>query len=196
MIKETIKRYSKNDRISLLIRHGDREKIPEGSFGNEVLLNEKGKHNAISFGKDLMQFKLNKILTSPIERCVQTAEHIMMGYGNRIEIIETTALGAPGLHINDEKAAGKFMIEYGVNEMYKRFIQGMEIPGVPTISRLNNLITSYIVDKTSENGITVFVTHDLLIAFYHYSINKTVYTKDNWVKYLMGLTLTNGKHEK
>lgn len=196
MIKETFNRHSDCDKVSLLIRHSDRDSIPQGSFGNEVLLNEKGKRNAIIFGESLAQFKLSRILTSPIERCVQTAEHITLGYGNSIEIIETTALGAPGLHISDEKIAGEFFLKYGVDEMYKRFIQGLEIPGIPTISKLNNLISSYIVDNTTENGITIFVTHDLLIAFYHYSINRTVYTRDNWVKYLMGLTLKDGKYEK
>ena len=40
-----------NEKISLLLRHADRDDIPQGSFGNEVLLNEKGKQNARSFGE-------------------------------------------------------------------------------------------------------------------------------------------------
>jgi hypothetical protein len=31
--------------------------IPEGSFGNEVLLNEKGKQNAKCFGESLSERK-------------------------------------------------------------------------------------------------------------------------------------------
>jgi phosphohistidine phosphatase SixA len=97
-----------NEKISLLLRHADRDDIPQGSFGNEILLNEKGKQNAQSFGEILSERKINRIFTSPVGRCVQTAEYITKGYGNSIEIIETTSLGAPGLHISDEKIAGNF----------------------------------------------------------------------------------------
>jgi len=181
------------DKISLLLRHADRDDIPQGSFGNEILLNEKGKQNAQSFGKKFAERKINKIFTSPIGRCVQTAEFITKGYGSSIEIIETIALGAPGLHITDEKAAGEFFMQHGFDEMYKRFIQGEIIPGIPNINELNNRITSYINENTTEKGTTIFITHDMLIAFYHFSINKKVYTKDNWINYLTGLKFTNNE---
>ena len=78
-----------NEKISLLLRHADRDDIPQGSFGNEILLNEKGKQNAQRFGEILSERKINRIFTSPVGRCVQTAEYITKGYGNSIEIIET-----------------------------------------------------------------------------------------------------------
>ena len=182
-----------DEKFSILLRHADRDAIPEGSFGNEVLLNEKGKLNALRFGESLAEFKLNKIFTSPIERCVQTAEFIVKGYGRSIEIEKTNALGAPGLHISDEKIAGDFFLEYGFDEIYSRFIQGEQIPGIPNKEELNQRITSFINENTTQNGRTLFVTHDMLIVFYHFSINKTIYTKENWVNYMTGLTFKNGK---
>lgn len=182
-----------NDKISLLIRHADREDIPKGSLGNEILLNEKGKQNAQSFGKQLADRKISRIFTSPIGRCVQTAEFITKGYGNSIEIIETTSLGAPGLHITDEKIAGEFYLQYGFDEMYKRFMRGEEIPGITNTDELNFRMTNFIKENSTENETTIFITHDMLIAFYHFSINKKVYTKDNWVNYLTGLTFINGQ---
>jgi hypothetical protein len=80
-----------NEKISLLLRHADRDDIPKGSFGNEILLNKKGNQNS------------------------------------------------------------------------------------------------------TQNGTTIFITHDMLIAFYHFSINKKVYTKDNWINYLTGLTFRNNE---
>ncbi len=182
-----------NEKISLLLRHADRDDIPQGSFGNEILLNEKGKQNAQSFGEKLAERKINRIFTSPVGRCVQTAEFMTKGYGRSIEIIETTALGAPGLHITDEKIAGKFFVQHGFDEMYKRFLHGIEIPGVPNINELNNRITKFINENSTENGTTIFITHDMLIAFYHFSINQKVYTKDNWINYMTGLTFINGR---
>lgn len=184
------------DKMSLLLRHADRDDIPQGSFGNEILLNEKGKQNSQSFGEKLAERKINRIFTSPVGRCVQTAEFIIKGYGSSIEIIETSALGAPGLHITDEKIAGEFFLKHGFDEMYKQFMQGKTIPGIPNINQLNNRITNFIKDNSTQKGTTIFITHDMLIAFYHFSINKKVYTKDNWINYLTGLTFKNGIYER
>lgn len=182
-----------SDKISLLVRHADRDDIPQGSFGNEILLNEKGKENAQRFGESLFDRKINRIFTSPIGRCVQTAEYITKGYESSIEIIETTSLCAPGLHISDEKLAGDFLLQHGFDEMYKRFTQGEKIPGIPNINELNHRVTNFINENSTKNGMTIFITHDMLIAFYHFSINKKVYTKDNWINYLTGLTFRNNE---
>jgi broad specificity phosphatase PhoE len=184
---------NKNEKTVLFIRHADRDNIPNGSFGNEILLNEKGIQNAINFGESLSEIKINKIFTSPILRCVQTAEFIIKGYGSSINIFETTALGAPGLHISDENAAGEFLSQYGLFETYKRFVKGERIPGIPKIDELNSKITNFIKENSTEDGTTIFITHDMLIAFYHFSLNKNVYTKDNWINYLSGLTFINGR---
>ena len=50
-----------NEKISLLLRHADRDDIPQGSFGNEILLNEKGTQNAQRFGEILSERKINRI---------------------------------------------------------------------------------------------------------------------------------------
>lgn len=196
MINKIQKQYPKSNKLSLLIRHADRDKIPSGSFGNEVMLNETGKVNALKFGEALSVLKINKIMTSPIGRCVQTAELIVKGYGQAIDIIETKALGAPGLHITDEEIAGKFFMEQGFEELYRRIINDIPIAGIPDAKQFNQLMTDFLIENTKDDGLTIFVTHDLLIAFYHYSINKTVYTRENWVKYLGGLILKNGRYEE
>ena len=105
-------------------------------------------------------------------------------------------MGAPGLHITDEKIAGEFFLNYGFDDMYYRFVNEFKIPGVPNASELNRTLTNHLIENTNQNGLTIFVTHDMLIAFYHYSLNKTIYTKENWIKYLSGLLLKNGKYEK
>lgn len=184
------------EKISLLIRHSDRDDIPKGSFGNEVLLNAKGKKNAELFGSGLSDRKINKILTSPVGRCVQTAEFIAKGYGNSIEIIETTSLGAPGLHIDDEKTAGAYYLEHGFDKMYEQFMRGEPIPGMPDKTDLYNRMTNFIQDNSTEEGTTIYITHDMLIAFYHYSINNKIYTKENWINYLTGITFKNGIYQE
>jgi hypothetical protein len=195
MIDE-IKKYPLDAKLALLIRHGDREQIPNGEFGNEVMLNEKGKQNSFAFGETLKEFSINRIYTSPIPRCIQTAEFISKGFGNELEIISTKCLGAPGLHIADEKIAGEFFLNFGFDEMYKRFINEEKIPGVPDSKIFSTLMTNFINKSTTEKGLTVFVTHDSLIAFYDFCLRKRIYTKNNWVKYLDGVIIKNVLDEK
>jgi len=184
-----------SDISSLLIRHGDRDKIPVGSFGNEIMLNEHGIINSTRLGESLRNKQINKIYSSPVGRCVQTAECIAKGYGSQLDIIESKALGAPGLHINDEEIAGKYFLENGLHNMYHRFINEFEIPGVTSVKAFHKEMTDFIVSNTSNEGLTLFISHDMLIAFYHYSIDKKIYTRDNWVKYLSGIELKNGIYE-
>lgn len=181
---------------ALLIRHADRDAIPEGSFGNEVLLNQLGQKNAFNYGEKLKNTSITKIYSSPVPRCMETAAFIQKGYGKSLEIIETVALGAPGLHIIDEKIAGAYYLEHGFDVMYESFKNGISIPGMATPESLNQNMTDFINKNSVENETTIFITHDMLIAFYHFSIDKTVYTKENWVNYLSGITFNHGENER
>jgi len=196
MKQDILKHYSDEHRLSLLIRHADRDKILQGSFGNEVLLNEKGKENSLKFGESLSELKVNRIFTSPIRRCVQTAEQIGKGYGKSIDLIETTALGNPGIHIFDDALAGEYFMHHGGFNMYEHFTQGKNISGVFSIEKMKISMTNFIDKNTTENGLTLFVSHDMIIAMYHYCLNRMIYTQENWVNYLSGLTLKNGEYEK
>lgn len=184
-----LKKYNQNAKIALIIRHADRELIPDGEIGNDILINEKGVKNSIELGKLLKQYKINKIFTSPIDRCVQTSEFITNGYGKNIQIIKSNSLGDPGLHVSDEKEAGDFYLKYGFDEMYKRYKQNKKIPGVPKPAELKELMTDFIKTNTQQKGITIFVTHDSVIAFYDFALNDNIYTKDNWINYLSGMIL-------
>jgi|ERR1043165_8085574 broad specificity phosphatase PhoE len=186
---EQLKLHPSNSRLALLIRHADRELIPTGEIGNEIPINKQGEQNSFAFGEKLKEHPVIKIFTSPIPRCVQTAEHISKGLGKELEIILTKCLGDPGLHVSDEVAAGEFYLKYGFDEMYKRFRYNEPIPGIPHADDYEKLMTEFLKTHTDENGITIFITHDSLIAFYHYCLEKTVYTKENWVNYLDGLLI-------
>lgn len=170
----------------LMLRHADRDKIPQGSFGNEVLLNEKGIERSINFGTELKSIPLSRIYTSPIARCIQTSEYIVKGYGCKTEIIETRALGDPGLHIENAEIAGEYFLKYGFHEILDNYISGKIIPGMPTHEVFKERINDFIETNLSEKGLTLFITHDSMVAMYEFIQNGTIYTKENWVKYLNG----------
>lgn len=176
------------EKIALLLRHADRDAIPDGEFGNEVLLNDKGIKHAVEYGKELKNIKINKIYTSPIERCVQTAECIQHGYGQELPIHKTTALGDPGLHVADAKKVGAYYLEFGFWKMFDAYKNKELKEGFPTFEELESEINEFI-ENNSEEGITIYITHDSLIAFYAFATNIKDYTEADWVNYLDGLIL-------
>jgi len=188
-LEQLQKEYSDNEKLALLIRHADRDKIPQGCFGNEIPINDKGKQDAYKFGNKLSEFKINKIYTSPLLRCVQTAEYISKGYGKNLPIFTTTALGAPGLHVKNEQIAGELYLQYGIQPIYQRFVSQENLPGFASPSELRRELSYYLKNSTQDNGITLFISHDLLIAMFHYAWNRTVYDSENWLKFLTGIII-------
>ncbi len=186
---EQLEKYPSNSRLAMLIRHADRERIPDGEFGNEIPINEKGKKNAIAFGEKLQGKDVNRIFTSPIHRCIQTAEHISLGYNKKLDIITSKCLGDPGLHTEDELIAGEFYLKHGFDELYRRFVDGETIPGVASHANYHLAMTKFLEENTKDPGLTIFVTHDSLIVFYDFCLSGKIYNKENWVKYLSGLIL-------
>ena len=72
----------------------------------------------------------------------------------------------------------------------------MASPGLRNFHEFNEQMTHFIYSNTAENGITIYVTHDSLIALYDYCLNKKIYTQDNWVEYLGGIIIkTNGNEQ-
>lgn len=183
-----LKSYPKNIKLALLIRHGDRDSIPEGEFGHDVPLNQMGTIKARAFGESLQEKNITRIFTSPIFRCVQTAKLIEAGYGRDLDIIETKSLGDPGLHIAEESIAGDFLMEHGFQEVLKRFIAGFSVPGFSNAEKLKTNIIGFLNKNTKEKGISIYISHDILIAMVRFCLDGTVYDTENWVNYLEGLT--------
>lgn len=195
-IIEELRKHPIESQIALMIRHGDRDEIPAGEHGNDVLLNKKGEENAFLLGQSLKEFTINKVLTSPVQRCVQTAEFITSGYGKELPIIQTSCLGAPGLHISDDVLAGEYFLKHGMFKILDECINGEPSPGLREAIQYYALMTEFIKANTQQNGLTLFITHDSLVALYHFCFDKTIYTPVNWVEYLEGLiinTTENGK---
>jgi broad specificity phosphatase PhoE len=183
-----IKQYN-SSRVALIIRHAERNDIPAGEFGNEVKLTEKGCLASIDFGVELSDLKIHKIYTSSLIRCVETAQNIIKGYEHSVPIETDTALGNPGLHIYDSEIAGGLFLKNGVAGIYKAFCNNIQMPGILTPDEFARQFTDFILSRTVENGVTLFVTHDIVIAFLEYCVNAKIYHENEWVGFLSGLTL-------
>jgi broad specificity phosphatase PhoE len=183
-----IKKIEKNNKTALLIRHADRNKIPEGTFGEAIELNTRGKQNAFLFGEKLTDFKLNKVFTSPVKRCVQTAKQIVKAYKQTVDIELSNILGEPGAFVEDMQKAGEYFLKFGAEKMYQDYVSGKSIPGFRGHEGYK-ILYQFLVENTKNEGITLFVTHDILIANFDFHHSGKIYSKENWIPFLNGLIL-------
>ncbi len=199
MIIEELSRIDKiqEKNIAVLIRHGERFEIKSSEFGNEILLTEKGKFDSEELGKALLNYPVRKIYTSPIHRCVQTAEYIKKGLNKNVEIVVNDELGNPGFHILDAKIAGETYLRDGFKKVFNDFISGKTPEGWASAEYLQTHALDFLKSKTENFGITFFVTHDCLISNFSFANHiKTYDIENNWVAYLDGCVLDLTDHKK
>ena len=174
--------------IALIIRHAERDAIKDGEFGNEVSLTTQGMHDARKLGKLLTSYKVNRIYTSPLRRCVQTALCIKNGLGEDIDVVLTNQLGDPGFHIQDAELAGETCLKDGIKKIYEDFVKGKTPSGWATADSLRTTAFDFIRSKTTEKGLTLFITHDCLIAHFAFANGIKTYDYDNnWCSFLDGV---------
>ena len=82
--------------VALALRHAEREAIPPCGYGNDVPLTRQGITSSRRLGEALSPLPVAVVRTSPLPRCVETAESITAGAGWDAVAVPDQRLGAPG----------------------------------------------------------------------------------------------------
>lgn len=86
--------------VALLLRHSIREEFGAGNIGNNTPITDYGKNIAFELGRFLGR-RLRSLHSSPLLRCVQTAQALREGVGCHLDISEHRFLGDPGIFVVD-----------------------------------------------------------------------------------------------
>ena len=171
----------------LLVRHAERPEIPKNTVGNEVMLTEKGKSDARRFAQS-MPGPVIAIQSSPIGRCMQTAEVIADVVGFQKEsIIVSRDLGDPGFIIEDGVQAWTHWQEKGHQQVNKYLLSGNEqwsgfVDLNAAVILFDNKIREYLT--MFDQGVHVWVTHDTILATYASRIMPDRLHLGQWPRYL------------
>ena len=151
---------------ALVIRHAEREDIPPGTFGNDVPLTERGWQAAYRLGKGLSHQPAGIVRTSPLPRCVQTAQAIISGSGWTADAIPDTLLGDPGPFVVDAELAGRLILDIGIPAVVAQQLSATDPPdGIRSASEGVRLVLDSVADALrTQHGTSVFVTHDAVLA--------------------------------
>lgn len=175
-----------------IIRHAERPAIEDGTVGNELSLTSNGIHETKRMAKSLPRNILS-IASSPILRCIQTAELIAEHHGFPLASIRRSSLlGDPGFIIENAELAWTNWVEKGAEAVNEHLLSGNSVwPGFrdldEAVAQMRRSIEAMLTE--SDDGVHVWVTHDTIVATLASRLQKTPLTLKEWPDYLGGLTI-------
>lgn len=178
--------------VALIIRHAEREDIPPGTFGVDVSLTTHGVASAERFGATLTSLRPGfEVTTSPVPRCVHTAEAILRGGGFDREAALDWRLGDPGPFVVDTETSGALFLETGILEITRRQISDVEPPpGMRETSEGVGLLLDLTAKELGNSGrLNVYVTHDSILAVLVAYLYKLSVDDISWPGYLDGMIM-------
>ena len=176
----------------LIIRHAERPTIQDGTVGNELSLTSNGVHETKRLAKSLPR-EILSIESSPILRCIQTAELIAEHHELPLTSIgRSNLLGDPGFIIEDAELAWTNWVEKGAEAVNEHLLSGNSVwPGFKDLDEAVAQMRQSIEEMltASDDGIHIWVTHDTIVATLASRLQKTPLTLKEWPDYLGGLTI-------
>lgn len=194
--------------VILFTRHSIREMVNgQGLAGYDLQLTSEGRELAFVWGEYLVQQSgraLENCITSPIQRCVETAELMIAGaypvqneHSPQIDILEQPLLVEPGSFVVDIAAAAPYFRQKGavgfINSFVQNALPGMKHPINGVLDVLALLYHSHLLQRnadSAERRLSLAVSHDTILAAFiavisgHFQVEK----KD-WPEMMEGLFL-------
>jgi broad specificity phosphatase PhoE len=170
---------------SLLLRHADRPPIPPGEFGDDLEITDQGRRRARALGV-LFGDRLIRVVSSPVRRCVGTAEAILSGAGIQVAVERDCRLGDPGPWIVDARIAGEVFRARGTAGVVEGQLAGHCLPGMRSLHAGTTMLLDLLVGYGHGDGVSVMVTHDSVIAPFVGHLLPSVELRDVMPRFLEG----------
>lgn len=177
----------------ILIRHAERPEIAPNEVGNDVVLTEQGKQDTAQYAQSISG-QVVSMMTSSIERCIETAEIIAKEKGFPVEHIERSRLlGNPGFVIEDGKLAWQQWQTKGHDVVNQHLLSATDaLPGFANFeSSVNDFLEKMAITLiNASEGVHVWVTHDVMLATLASRTLPSHLTMADWPHFLGHLIVT------
>lgn len=151
--------------VVMLLRHAERPMHAHDVPGDLVSITESGRSASMALGRNLGS-RLASLRSSPILRCIESAEALRSGAASRVAIERDDMLGAPGAFVENAESAGRNWRELGNAEVIRRMMScDVVLPGMVHSDTAARRLVWHMFDVSRRrSGLHVFVSHDALIA--------------------------------
>lgn len=173
--------------VALLLRHSVRDPLARDDIGYTQALNEIGVRCARAFGA-VLRGRLRTLHSSPIHRCVQTAEVLAEAAAARLPVVRDRMLGDPGAYVLDAQLAWKNWETLGSEGIMEHLVTAdVALPGTaaPDVGA-RNLVNHMLAVALDVPGLHLFVTHDILVAVTAARFVGRPAGPERWPRYLEG----------
>ncbi len=184
-----------NKRLILFTRHSLRERSDGNGFASYQLpLTPKGRVLAKSWGRWLgghLPYSLNvDSISSPIGRCIDTAQLMQEGAGLQRHIEHQSLLVEPGSLVTEPDIANPVFKEIGVLNFINRFLQG-NLEGTKNAYQGGlDLLSLFYQNQPQQGHLMLAVSHDtLLSAFLAVMLDVIEIDWNDWPKMMEGVFL-------
>ena len=172
--------------VSLVIRHSHRPPIPPGTYGDEIGLTPEGVAIAEELGGHLAGFPVVQVQSSPVGRCVETVHALSRGAGWSVPVVSSRVLGAPGPFVVVGQEAGPLFLEHGPVAINQRLFGGEVVPGCRSALDGTRMLLDLVVPQDVGVGLSVYCSHDAIIALAVATMLRVPVDATNWPKFLEG----------
>lgn len=182
-------------RLILFTRHSLRERSDGNGFASYQLpLTPKGRVLAKSWGRWLaghLPYSLDvDSISSPIGRCIDTAQLMQEGAGLQRDIAHQSLLVEPGSLVTEPEIATPVFKEIGVLNFINRFLQG-NLEGTKNAYQGGiDLLSLFYQHQPQQGHLMLAVSHDtLLSAFLAVMFDVVEIDWNDWPKMMEGVFL-------
>lgn len=182
-------------RLILFTRHSLRERSDGNGFASYQLpLTPKGRVLAKSWGRWLAEHLPYSLdvdsISSPIGRCIDTAQLMQEGAGLRRDIAHQSLLVEPGSLVTEPEIANPIFKEIGVLNFINRFLQG-NLEGTKNAYQGGlDLLSLFYQNQPQHGHLMLAVSHDtLLSAFLAVMLDMVEIDWNDWPKMMEGVFL-------
>ena len=173
--------------VAVLLRHSVRGPLPRGDAGNAVPLTREGVRLARRLGAVLGD-RLHTLHTSPLPRCVQTAEALRSGAEVDVPIVSDRLLGDPGVYVVDARRAWSNWEVLGHEAVVQSLVSGRPtLPGIASPDPAACLLVRHMLAVAGDlPGLHLFITHDFVITVTVARLLEEPFGREDWPWYLEG----------
>lgn len=177
---------------SLLVRHARRQEITSESLFLAAQLTDQGREDARDLGRRLAELPLHQVVTSPVQRCVDTGANILVGMGLDLREAMDAVVQEPVLfdaYVDDPVALKQTFSRGTPEDRIMEYLGGNVLPGLRTIDHGSRVLTDLIRSRMVGGKLTVLVSHDaLLMPFLLHHCGRR-FDRSRWLGFLDGAVL-------
>lgn len=169
---------------AMLMRHSVRPYLPPGDAGFALPITDVGVRLARRLG-EVVGRRLRSVRTSPLVRCVQTAEEVRVGAAVDVAITQDRLLGDPGVYVLDGGLAGPTWQQLGHEGVMARLVaDDGALPGMAAPDAAARYLVHHMLAGAAAPGLHLFVTHDSLVTATAARLLGEQFGRDAWPWYL------------